>query len=91
MIHGNEIVLLLLGISVLIFVYNNRRRLQRLPAVETLLMAFYTLIVGWLLTNVEGLFWSEGLNTLEHLCYAASSVLTLVWCWRVFGPAGEES
>lgn len=91
MIQSNEIILLLLGVSVLIFVYNNQRRLQCLPALKTLLMAFYTLMVAWILTNIEGFFWEKGLNTLEHICYAASSVFTFIWCWQVFGPAGEES
>ena len=85
MIQESEVVLLLLGVGVLIFILGNRRRLRRLPASKILIAGFYTLLAGWVLTILEGFFWEELLNFLQHTCYTGSSVLVAIWCWRVFG------
>ncbi len=85
MIQQNEVILLLLGIGVLIFLMANRGRLHRLPASRMILLAFYVLLGGWLLTNLEAFLLPELFNLIEHLCYAASGVLLAVWSWKVFG------
>jgi hypothetical protein len=84
MIHENEVVMLMLGVGVLVFVLESRTQLKQLPAPRTLISAFYVLLAGWMLTVLEGFFWEATLNYLEHLCYAVSAVLVTVWCWRVF-------
>jgi MFS superfamily sulfate permease-like transporter len=85
MIQDNEALLFVLGVGVLIFVLGNHWRLRRLPASRILLAGFYVLVAGWVLTILEGFFWQELLNTLEHMCYTGSSVLMAIWCWKVFG------
>jgi len=87
-VQQNEIIALLLSLGVLLFVLHNRRRLAHLPAWGVLLAAFYVLLAGRVLTVLEGLFLEEALNLAEHVCYAVSSVLLAVWCWR--GLAGKE-
>jgi len=84
MIHENEVVMLMLGVGVLIFVLESRPRLKQLPASKTLISAFYLLLAAWILTVLEGFFWEVVFNYLEHLCYAISAILVTVWCWRVF-------
>ena len=84
MIHENEIVMLIIGLGVLIFVLGNRPQLKRIPSAGFLLLAFHVLLAGWILTVLEGLFWGELLNYLEHMCYAAASLLLVAWCWKVF-------
>lgn len=88
-IFENEIVMLLIGVCVLIFILGNRRRLKRLPASNILFAGFYVLLAGWIVTVLEGLFWEEILNYIEHAFYAVSSVFVAVWCWKVFGVRKE--
>ena len=85
MVQENEIVMLLLGLGVLIFMLGNRQRIKSIPASNILMACFYTLVTGWVFTVVEGFIWPGFFNLLEHLCYAGSSVLMAVWCWKTFG------
>jgi uncharacterized membrane protein len=84
MIQGNEIIMLLLGIGVLIFILGNRPKLKRLPSSSILIAGFIVLFVGWVMTVLEGFYWKELLNLFEHICYAISSVLIAAWSWKVF-------
>lgn len=88
-IFENEVVMLLIGVGVLIFILGSRPRLKDLPASNILIMGFYLLLVSWILTVLEGFFWEELLNYLEHAFYAVSSVFVAVWCWKVFGSRKE--
>jgi len=82
-IQENEVVTFLLGTGVLIFILASRSQLRRLPASRLHIAAFLTLLAGWGLTIVEGFFWRDFFNVVEHLCYAISSVLLAAWCWKV--------
>lgn len=88
-IFGNEIVMLLIGVGVLIFILGNRPRLKSLPASNILIAAFCMMLGSWVLTVLEGFFWEDFLNYIDHGCYAVGSVLVAVWCWRVFGRIRE--
>jgi hypothetical protein len=90
MIQENEIIMLLLGIGVLIFILGNRLQLQRLPVSKILIAGFHMLLAGWILTILEGFLWKDLLNFIEHTCYATSSILIAVWCWKVFESDKEE-
>jgi len=96
-IFENEIVMLLLGVGVLIFILGSRPRLKDLPASNILITGFYLVLAGWVLTVIEGFFLPEDsfryefLNYLEHICYAISSVFVAVWCWKVFGGSPRDS
>lgn len=87
----NELVLLLLGIGILIFTAANRARLSDLPSRGLFLAAFHAMVFGWVLTVLEGIFWSDILNAGEHACYAASSLLIAAWCWQAFVRRGDAS
>ena len=94
MIYENEIIMLVLGLGVLIFVLLNYFHLKRIPLFRVLLAGFYLLVVGWLLTVLEeffpkDLFWNSSLNFLEHLCYAVSGIVFAIWCWVAFGRVKE--
>ena len=79
----------LLGVGVFIFILTSRLRLKQIPSSNILIPAFYAAFAGWFLTVLEGFFWESFLNYLEHICYAASSVLVACWCWKVFGRKKE--
>ena len=89
MIQGNEILSLLLFTGVLAFLVWNGRKLRRLPASSTLIAGFSVLLMGRILTVLEGFFWKDVLNVVEHACYAGSALLVAAWFWRVFGKRGQ--
>ncbi len=86
MVQDNEVVMLLMAIGVLVFILVNRRLIMRIEAARVLVAAFCVLLAGYVLTVLEGFFLGDLLNFLEHLCYAASSVLIALWCMKVFKP-----
>lgn len=81
MFYENEVVMFILGLGVLAFILGNRSRLKRFPAFNILIPAFYLLLAGWGFTILEGLFWHDFFNLLEHGCYAFSSILLTVCCF----------
>ena len=91
MFRENEAVMLLIGLGVLMFILTNYSRLKVLPASKVLVSAFLALLMGWILTITENFFLGDISNCLEHFCYAVSSILVAVWCWRVFGRRKEVS
>jgi hypothetical protein len=91
MIQGNELIMLLLAIGCAAFIVVNRKKVHRIPEAGTLLSAFGILLAGYGLTILEGLLWKEALNMVEHVCYAASSVLMTVWCWKIFAGKRDAS
>ena len=85
MIQENELVTLLVALGVLIFMSANVQRLRAIPAWSWFLGAYGVLTAGWILTVLEGFFWGEFLNLLEHLGYGASALLLVIWVWRGYG------
>jgi len=84
MIQANEIITLLLGVGVFIFIFGNRQQLTGSSELKILIFGFYLILAGWIFTVLEGFFWRDFLNFIEHLCYATSSVLIAIWCFKVF-------
>ncbi len=84
MVQENEIAMLLFGMGILVFILMNRKKLQRIPSWKYLAAGFNVLLAGWVFTVVETFLPYDALNILEHLCYAASSVILAVWCGKSF-------
>jgi hypothetical protein len=84
MIQQNELIMLLLGIGGMVFILLNIKKVKRIPGANTLVAGYYVLLGGYVLTLLEGFFWKDLLNIIEHICYAASSVLIAIWCWKIF-------
>ena len=89
MIQANEIIMVVLGLGVLVFMFMNYSNLERIPSFRVLAIAFCTFVTGWLLTVLEGFFWLAYLNFLEHMCYAAGAIIMAMWFWNVFGKTEE--
>ena len=85
MISENEVVTLLLGIGVLVFIGINRMEFRRLPESKTLIAAVGMFMASWMFTVLEGFSWEGFLNFLEHVSYAGGSILVAIWCWKLFG------
>ena len=90
MIQQNEIIVLLLGIGVLIFVLNNRKKFHLVPASRILISGFSLILAGWILAVLKGFFWKDFLKLAAHFCYAASSLLMTVWCWKAFKSGKDK-
>ena len=85
-----DVLILLLAAGALIFAVANRPRLRLLPAWRVLWASFCCALAGWTLSVLQALLLRDQLMFLEHLSYAASSVLGAVWCWIVFAARQEE-
>lgn len=87
----NELIRLLLGIGAFIFVLLNWSKLKRLPVWHALLGAFGLLLIGWMLSIVQGFVWRHALHLLEHACYAGGAGLVAMCCWKLSARPREES
>ncbi len=83
MVQGNEIVMFVLGLGGMAFVWGNTSRIRRIRYWPILVSGFCVLFAAWTLTILEAFFWPEIFNFLEHICYALSSLLVALWCWKV--------
>ncbi|HJZ39350.1 MAG TPA: hypothetical protein VJ203_03215 [Bacteroidales bacterium] len=82
MFEENEVVMLILGIGVLIFILLNLNRIKRIYAWKLLVPGYCFLLAGWFLTVLEGFFAGSLFNFLEHACYTCSSIIVAFWCLR---------
>ena len=90
MILENEVIVLLLGVALLVFLLVGRLRIREFPAYRVFLAGLFVLVLGWVLTVLEGEPPNNILNTAEHVCYAASSLLLAAWCWAASGDRRRE-
>jgi len=87
-IYEDEILMLVLGLGVLTFMLLNYSNLKRIVLFKLLAISFCMFVAGCILTVLEGFFWEDALNFLEHTSYAAGAIFMAIWFWRVFGKAG---
>lgn len=91
MAQENEIIMLLFGACFSIVLFKNRARVMRIPEAGYLLTAYYVLFTGWAFTVCEAFFLENFLNILEHVCYAASSCIALLWCRKAFAANRRDN
>lgn len=85
-----EIFSMLLSQCVLGFVLLHRRGIRHIRGWPWLLASFVFLPLSLLLSVLEGVFFPEILNVLQHFTSGLSGVLFACWCW--FGSRhGEPS
>lgn len=89
MIQENEVVMLILGLGVFIFILASWSQLKRFESSRILIFAFFFLFIGWVFTVLESFLWEDVLNYMEHICYGAASSLVAVWCWIIFRTSKE--
>lgn len=83
-LQENELMMLLIGVGVFIFIQIYHQKLKRIQNWRILKTSFYILLLGLLCTNLEGFILKGPLNLLEHICYATNSFLLLMWCYKSF-------
>lgn len=87
--YENEVLALLLGTGVLMFITLFRKQLQRLPASHWLFAAYIAAWCGWAATVLEHVFWHTAFNIIEHGAYAANGLL--LFCWCVYAMNGTSA
>lgn len=90
MIQENELITLLIGIGLFIFIIFNYSKLKTLPAIKIILAGLSILLIGWILTILEGFFLEDLLNLLEHLFYTLSAIIIAVWFWIAFKQKEDD-
>ncbi|RYD84307.1 MAG: hypothetical protein EOP84_05860 [Verrucomicrobiaceae bacterium] len=89
MIEDNEVIVLVVATGVLLVLWVNRESMRRIPAARLLYWAFGMFFAAWCLTVLEGFFWPEIVNLLEHMATTGGAVLFACWCTR-FARSKEE-
>jgi hypothetical protein len=90
MLMEDEVVMLLMGIGVFVFLILNRFYLRKIRFWKILLAGYLVLLTGWLFTVLEGFLLEKYLNVLEHTSYTLGSILFIVWSWKFSGRARKE-
>ncbi len=91
MLREDEVVMLIMGIIVLLFILLNWNYLKKIQSWNILFISYLLLLMGWSLTVLEGFFLESYLNFLEHLAYAVSACIFARWCWNyTTRTSGEE-
>jgi hypothetical protein len=90
MLKENEVIMLILGVGVMFLFILNRVHVKKIKSWKVLFAGYCILLFGWLCTVLEGLFLEHFLNLLEHMSYAVSAVLLIVWCWKYAQKVKEE-
>ncbi len=83
MIHDNEILMLALGTGLYVLTFIYKTSLRYIPDWRMFMWAYRLFLTAWLATVLEGFFFVEAFNILEHSCYAGGMVMLAVWCGRV--------
>lgn len=78
----NELVMLILGAGVLVFLYRERRHLRRVHSWRLLVCGYCLILAGWCATILEHVTDQDFFNFVEHSAYVAGALLTAAWCWR---------
>ncbi len=81
MVSDNEVIMLLIGLTGLIFIYCNYQQFRKIPNWQALLTAFFLFLAGIVFTVLETICFHETINFLEHLAYLMSSFIFMVWSW----------
>lgn len=89
MVQEDEIIMLLLGVGVLLFIFINYARLKHFPSVHTLITGYIFSLFGWIMTVLEGFLLETPLNFAEHLCYLASAVCMALWMYKAMATGKE--
>ena len=85
----SEIVNLIVSVVAiyLIFILLKKVSLQEF---KLFIAGFCAIVVAQIFTVLEGIFWGDLLNTLEHLFYVVSGLLFVLACWQRKKSEGEQ-
>ncbi|MBN1407612.1 MAG: hypothetical protein JW956_07485 [Calditrichaceae bacterium] len=82
MFYENEIVMLVFGFLVTVFIGLKYKHLIHIRYHKILLAGFYTLLIAWICSTIEEFILEIYINLCEHALYAASALLLLLWIYK---------
>jgi len=80
MIQDNELVNLLSGIAAILVLIFIAKRLER-DKLNFFYAAFGAMLCAYTTTILEGFFWGNFFNLVEHFSLAAAGILFAIGCW----------
>lgn len=83
MYHENELLMLVLGLFVAVFIIYFNKQTKNLPFKKYLLAGFFLLLFGWFCTVMEDVLWYSFFHYSEHISYALSSVVLFIWSLKI--------
>ena len=89
MIEIDDVLILLIGIIILIFILVNYSVLKSIPDSKIIIMGFSLLAICWFFSLIEGVIFEEVMNFLQHLFLVFNTVLVAFWVWKKY-KRGEE-
>jgi len=90
MVNESEAVALFLIITVAVLYLAFTRQYRR-PRMPFLYAGYGCIAAGFLFTVLEGFFWHDLFNLLEHLSYAVAGVATLIGAYHLCHDSGDAS
>ena len=91
MVSIPEILTWIIGVVVLLFGIVQYQYVQRLPDYVYLVVSYSAMLIAWTVTILEGFFWENFLNTLEHGFQLVSVIMLSVWCYRIVRQARVDA
>ena len=82
MFYENEVVMLVFGLLVAVFIGIKFKQLSYIRSYKILLAGFYLLFVAWICSTLEEFILESYINLCEHVLYTASSIILLVWIYK---------
>jgi hypothetical protein len=92
----NEIINLISGLVSLLLIFSISRT-KGLPRFRFFYAGFFTILLAYALTIIEGFAFHDLFDLLEHVSYALSGVLFAAGCWsisriaRTIEPASDSA
>jgi len=87
-VQDNELVNSLSGISAIIVLFFIARRVER-NRLYFFYAAFFAMLFAYITTILEGFFWHDIFNMIEHISLAIAGILFAIGCWFL-GKPGEK-
>jgi hypothetical protein len=84
MLQESEVITFIICSGIMLFIFQFRAKLKRLPSWPILFASFLAFTVATFSANTEHLFTPLIANFFEHFFYSVNALLVLYWCAQVF-------
>lgn len=88
MLQENELVNLFSSVAAAIVLIFMAQKMEPAYHLRFFYAAFVAMLVAYLATILEGFFWADFFNLLEHFALAVGGGFLAFACWRLRHPPG---
>ena len=89
MIQDNELVNLLSGIAAILVLLFFATKVER-GKLHYFYASFGAMMCAYTTTILEGFFWADFLNLVEHIALATAGILFAIGCWHLSHNGSAE-